>query len=518
MKKILGMSLAILATITSLVGCNSTASEATVDFTKEGEGEVIWWNNYQDPTEDKVDEETARKSNTYREYYYAKDLIEAFQKEYPNIKITTVYKGSYSNIKQAVDSALTGGGLPCIATCYPDSVYSWNEAGAIQDMTGAAEILAKDSDYNQSYLTIEKSMYKSGTLLTLPYSKSAETFVYNETVFNKEGEGECGTSNKTYTAPVAASTKTKYSVPTNWDELIATAKKIKADFPDVFANQKDSDGYFTAVPFCWDSAENMVISLFKNAGIDYTANGDSITSRVLFNNTKAKELLIQLKKWNNEGLIATQNQLPITNASKGYHAYGSNLFCNGKIFMSVSSTAGSRYFTNDGFLANMTKTLAWSNGSQADAKVISQGPSLAFFKTQDDNVSQAAFTFYKYLTNATNSANLAVNTSYFPLRTSAANNEKVKALTTAAATKPADNASTIDKGNYYAGTVMKINDTLTSTDSYFLSPVTKESADCRTAVGNMISTIFNDKTATTDAEIETLVTTALTNAYNTVAK
>ena len=514
-KKVLGLSLAVLS-IMSITGCN-----------KSSKTEVIWWNNYQTPDLSQTTEEEARQNSNYREYYYAKDLIASFEEANPNIKITMVYQGSYSDIKSKVDAALNGGSLPAMVSCYADSAYSWSTSGAVKDMSSVLTELQSDSDFNQTYLSIEKSMYGNGSVLTLPYSKSGETFVYNETVFNQVGAGKCGTDTYTtdstgkqvasYTAPVASASKQKYNVPTNWNELIATARQIKDDFPEVFENQKDSDGYFNAVPFCWDSTENMAISLFKNAGIDYTATGDKITDRVLFNNNKAKELVVQLKKWNNEGLIATQNQLPYSNKAKGYHNYGSTYFAYGKIFMSMSSTAGARYFGNDGYLANMTKALAWGDGDQKDAKVMSQGPSLCFLRNKDTAVENAAVSFYKYLTNTENSAKLAANTSYFPLRTSSKNTETIKNITSAAETKPADDAKKSVKNSYYSGTVMKLNDTYTNDDSYFLSPVTSESAACRTAIGKLINQVF-DTVATTDEEITTLVNTAFDEAYTSVTK
>lgn len=513
-KKLFVLALSALS-IAGLTGCNTQTGTGSV--------EVIWWNNYQVPNLSTTTEEEARKTDTYREYYYAKDLIAKFEEANKDIKIKMVYQGSYNDIKSKVDSALNGGDLPAMVSCYADSAYPWSVAGAVVDMKDAVKELQKDSDFNQNYLSIEQGMYGDGAVLTLPYSKSSETFVYNETVFNKVGAGKAGTDTKdskgndVYTAPESIASKKAYSVPTNWNELIAVARQIKTDYPKVFEEQYDENGYFKAVPFCWDSTENMIISLFKNAGVDYTASGSKITDRVLFKNEKAKELVVQLKKWNNEGLIATQNQLPLTDVSKGYHAYGSTMFSNGKIFMSVSSTAGARYFTNDGYLANMTKTLAWGNGNQKNVKVMSQGPSLCFLRNKNTKVQDAAFTFYKFLTNTENSAKLAVNTSYFPLRTSASTTTEVKALTDASVTKPADNASSSDKGKYYSGTVMKLNTTYSTDNSYFLSPVTNESSKCRTAVGKLINTIFDNKDIKTDEQIKAAVDTAFENAYTSVA-
>lgn len=519
--------LTLLATTAGLaVGCGSqNDSEGGWDKVSErdpieptSETIIIWWNNYQVP--DNPEDESTRTGSKYREYWYAKDLIAAFETEHPNIKVETVYKGAYAAIAKEAATALSGGNQPNIVSCYGDSVATFRTAVAdsVLDMAPYAVSLKNDADYNQNYLDIEKGMYDNG-LYSMPYSKSAETLVVNESVFSKVGAGEAGkTVDGKYTAPVAAASKVAYSIPQNIYDVMDVARKMKADFPDLFANQKDDQGYFTAVPFCWDSAENMFISALQNSGIAYT-NGAGATAveRVLFNNQDAKNLVIQLKKWNNEGLFATQNQLPITNATKGYHEYSSNMVSQGKIFMAVSSTAGARYFAMDGgYKASFNHMPSWKeNGKTAEAKVISQGPSLCFFD-KGEVQNDASFIFYKYLTNATNSGKLAANTSYFPLRAEGYNNDTIKAAVAANAAGITLDASYSDKCNAYTGAVLALNETYSSENNYFLSPVFEESAATRTAVGNLITTVFNDHTATTDADIKTLVDNAFKSAAASV--
>lgn len=528
-----------LLALTSCGGSNSTKTT------------IVWWNNYQVPEiSDSLTEEKARASSTYKEYYWAKDLITEFETAHPNIHVETVYKGSYSNIVTAVKSALSTGDTPNFASGYGDAVATYNAAGASLDMSsfiddanlgfGKKSVYNTDTkettyvddsttakaDFNASYLSLEKGMY-NGKYLSLPFSKSSETLVINQTVFDQVGAGECGVSNDTYKAPKASSSKTKYEVPTNWVDLIATARKMKADFPEVFADQRDEKNYFKAVPFCWDSTQNMVISLFKNMGIPYT-NGAAKTAseQILFNNDAAKKLLKQLKEWNEEGLICTQDQLPITNEAKQYHAYSSNMACEGKIFMSISSTAGTRYYANDGFVSTFNAVPSIDEGIYTNtaptttqaAKVISQGPSLTYFKKSDDVKDAqhvASWEFYKFLTNADNSANLAVKTSYFPLRTASYQNADIVKAVNAASTTLSTTASSADKTTHYSGEVFKLNQTYTTNDSYFLSDVFTLSDAARTAVGNMLDNIFNTKVDATHT-IDSIVDNAVTSAYNSL--
>ncbi|MCI1734450.1 MAG: extracellular solute-binding protein [Bacilli bacterium] len=579
MKKLIKANLVALTLMVAVVGlssCTKTTSTATsttstatstttstaastvsptedpdVDPTKAVT--VTWWNNYQVPDLTKTTEADARKSSTYREYYYAKDLIDAFHAEHTNITVNQVYKGTYNEIVAAVSAGLKSGDTPTMATCYGDNVATFNEAEATLDMssyvsdskvgfgkktTPAGEYVDDAttalSDLNQNYLNIEKGMY-GGKYLSMPYSKSSETVAINKTVFDKVGAGKAGTdttktSNGTttavYTAPVAADSKAAYAVPTNWTDMIKTARQMKVDFPDLFKEQKDTDGYFKSIPFCWDSGENMFISLLKSMNIPYTdGTGADVAHQVLFNNDAAKKLVVQLKKWNNEGLICTQNQLPITNAAKGYHDYSSNKVVAGTIFMAVSSTAGARYFATDGgFEATLNPALGIDDSIYDSTKtpvagpesVISQGPSLTFFQKADVNEQLGAWEFYKYLTSTDNSATLAKNTAYFPLRTSSYNSSTIKALTDAATAGVTADATYSAKGAAYTGEALKLDTTYTTGNKYFLSDVFTYSAKARVAVGGIIKTVFDDKTATSDADITTLVNTAFQTAYDAV--
>lgn len=521
--------LLVTASLITLASCDTTTTKT----------KVIWWNNYQMPTTGT--EEENRNKSSYREYYFAEDLIAEFEKEHSDIEVEQVYKGAYSG-NNSIASALTAAlgspkDLPNMASSYGDNVAIYNNAGVTLDMSSFYNDSSFDkSDLNTSYYDIEKDMY-DGKFLSLPYSKSGEMFVVNKDVFDLEGAGAAGTDSLVtssdgtvsgYKAPVALASKTKYSVPENFTDLITTARKMKADFPEVFTNNRDKNGLLTAVPFVWDSAQNMVISLFKNMNIDYT---DS--SSIKFNNEKAKQLLAQLTKWNKEGLIATQNQLYYSDEAKGYHQYSSTMMTSGTVFMCISSTAGARYFSGNGYhvsfhhTPNIDETIYSVDADTAtigtskakDAKVMSQGPSLTFFKKSEDGSDpseKASWEFYKFLTNATNSTKLAVNTSYFPLHKSSYNDESIKKFVDAAKTDINKDTDKATKDNYAFGKAFELNSTYTDNSNYFLSPVFDKSAAARTAVGNIVAALFDDKNLTensTDAEINAAVDKAFTDAY-----
>lgn len=158
-----------------------------------------------------------------------------------------------------MNSSLSGGNTPNVASIYGDYVAGFMKAGATLVMDdyisnsdyGLGKSVDADgniiddastaqSDINQSYLNGEKNQYSDGKFNSMPFSKSGETLAVNQSVFDKEGAGKAGSDsadkdgNASYTAPTSAASKAKYSVPTNYKELIATARKMKEDYPSLF--------------------------------------------------------------------------------------------------------------------------------------------------------------------------------------------------------------------------------------------------------------------------------------------
>ena len=542
MRKAVCSLFAIALCALSVTGCDTGT---TVSDLHNLTAEITWWNDYaQEGTE-----------GTTQRYDYVESVIDKFNELYPNITVKQENHTSYSNIANEITTGLPVGNIPNMASVYPDPTVVWNEnPDAIlhtEQFFNDPEIgfgKTIDADGNviddpsstyadiQSSIESEKSGYGDGDLLTLPYSRSSEALFINQTVFDKVGGGKCGNDSKEevmtdengellecYTAPTAPDTKEKYEVPTDWTEMIDLARQMKADFPDIFNGAKDQYGCMMTMPICYDSGDNLFISFCKMMGIDYTSE-----SEVLFNNDDAKQMMIQLKKWNNEGLIGTADQLRMTNEAKGWHEYSTSAlnFCH--CFMLISSTTSGMYLGVDGYRVGVYQTPTIGGDDMPDVTfsadvskegehyAISQGPSLVLFRNADPDVEKATFLFYKFLTNTENGAGLAATTGYFANRPSSNETGELKTIIDAADDEITDSTESYEdltlKTNKYKGLSYRINEQYIDQNDYFIATINSHSATARTAVGELVNTVFN-ATATTDAEIETLVDNAFNTAY-----
>lgn len=535
MKRSLGILVALTASVLVLNSCNIGD-----DIT------LVWWNDYQQPDAKKPTADTSR-------YDFAQSVIEAFEEAHPNITVEQRQYASYSEIASKIRTGLNSHVIPNIASVYPDDAATFGDAvlhagqyfddatigfGKTTDAEGNVvddpKTLKSDIDFNS-----EKTSYgdDEDDFLTLPYSRSSEALWINESVFDKVGAGAAGhtasddpkvNGGEQYIAPVAIDSKKAYEVPTTWSEMIELARQMKKDFPETFANQRDEDHWFTAVPICYDSGDNLFISLCKMMGINYTSD-----IRATFDNDDVKKMLVQLKEWNNEGLICTADQFYISGYSdtgEAYHQYSTSMVNFGKTFMLISSTTSGMYLFADGYKADVVSTPTagkadfpiFNSTDAGEHYAIAQGPSLVLFRDNNEDVQKATFEFYKFLTNTDNSAGLAATTGYFPIRSSSNDTDAVKNIVAAADDEVSENTTTAetqqDKKDTYLGRSYKLNEQYTEEGCYFAAPVYNtdqgSSAAARSAVGKLINDLFNNNTATTRQEIEELVDELVTAAIS----
>ena len=138
-------------------------------------------------------------------------------------------------------------------------------------------------------------------------------------------------------------------------------------------------------------------------------------------------------------------------------------------------------------------------------KVISQGPSISFFKNKDERVERASFEFYKALTNSTNSYKLASKTSYFPIRVSS-NNQIVEEYKEAI---KKDNGTYAERQKANTGKMFNLNVKYNNEKVNYMTQAFTYSSASRTAVGNLMSSVLKE-----GVEVDT----AFNSAYNTVVK
>lgn len=396
-------------------------------------------------------------------------MISEFQTANPDIVIEEFSQGDYDSISEKIKNAIPSGTTPTMSFCYPDNVADYIEAGAIEELSSYVENeeygISDLSDYNSSYWA-EGTNYQVEGTYSVPYAKSTEVIFYNATVFEENG----------------------WKVPTTWDELWTLARQIKTKYPQL-------------TPLGYDSDSNLFITMCEQYGIPYTTlNPSEGQTNFLFNNDKAKEMVEELKGYYKEGLLITKGVSP-------NKSYTSTQFTSGKLIMSIGSTGGTTYNKS----LNFNIGVAPLPRGKVNGNVISQGPSICFFKRAKAAEKLAAWKFYVHITNTINTANYSISTGYEPVRTSAYSTDSYGAYIAAGGNMNEEETAFINKlenDNNLLATAAKCTSTFYPADRYFSSPIFPGSGTARDAVGGIFSTVFLDK-STIDQAFENALTACI---------
>jgi len=400
--------------------------------------------------------------------------IGEFNKLYPNIHIEHSSYGGWGDIAGQINTEMAADNQPNIAYCYPDHVAMYNMAKAVVTLDGliaSTEPAVKGDGTTENLgLTQEQiddfipgfynegKAYGDNQMYTMPLSKSTEVLYYNKTFFDANG----------------------LTVPTNWDEMEATCKKILEIDPK-------------AIPLGYDSEDNWFITMCEQYGYDFTsATGDE---HYLFNNDNNKSFVKKLREWYQAGYVTTEAI---------YGAYTSGLFTEldknvSHSYMCIGSSGGASYQIP----ADRAFEVGVAPIPQANAnapKVISQGPSLCILKSgkSTDQEILASWLFVKYLTtNMAFQTEFSSTSGYMPVLKSAQNDE-----TYAGWLGKADGYS------FLTAYVVKVG--LEQADSYFTSPAFNGSSAARTQVGALLAKCMSESTA----DVDGLIDQAFEDAYD----
>ena len=392
-------------------------------------------------------------------------FISAFNKIYPNITITHSQQGGYDDVKTNVSKAIPAGTTPTMTYCYPDHVADYLPSDSVVKLDNYINSkvigLGVDnglgdgdvSDFIPTYLSEGNQYTVAGKAVdgyySMPYSKSTEVLFYNKDAFELYG----------------------WEVPQTWDQMWALCKTIKDTLPD-------------CTPLGYDSDANFFITYCAQNDIPYTTGvGDN---HFLFNNAEAKAFVNTIKDYSciegGKGYWTSQTQL-------GSGTYTSTKFTNEEVLMSIGSTGGTTYNKSDNF---ETGVAALPQSDLNDGKVIMQGPSICFMS--DSNLKQrvAAWLFYKFITNTTNSAIWSSKTGYNPVRTSSFSDDNYAQ----------SSYDIVNKVLQFTGTGSNYS------DWYYTSPSFKGSSAARTEITNLMSGVLTG-TKTVDKAFEDAYTNCL---------
>ena len=386
------------------------------------------------------------------------ETIVEFNKLYPNITVEHDTYGDYDGVRDQIKTEITVGDQPNLAYCYPDHVALYNMAGAVQtlDVLIESEYGFSDediADFIPAYYN-EGKAFGDGKMYTLPIVKSTEVLYYNKTFFEKNG----------------------LTVPTTWAEMENVCKQIKQIEPN-------------CIPLGYDSESNWFITMCEQYGSEYTStDGENFR----FNNETNRNFVKMFRTW-------FENKWVTTEALSG--GYTSALFTGSsssgdavstRCYMCIGSTGGATYQqptqTNGEFEFEVGITTIPQVNPNAP-KVISQGPSVCIFKSEDPQEVLASWLFAKYLaTDVTFQARVSMNNGYAPVVNSVKENPIYAEFL--------DSASTANIQAY----AVKV--ALSQADAYYVSPAFNGSSVARDQVGLLMQKCLTEKASDVDAMIQ----------------
>lgn len=344
------------ASSVALTACAGTGSNST----QGGDGKTItWWSSH--PGQSKATEQ---------------ELINRFQKEFPDLKVNLVDAGkNYEECAQKFNAALSGGDLPDVVML--SDVWWFNFA--LNKQITPVEDVAQKAGIDTS--TFVKSLYEDynldGKHYAMPFARSTPLFYYNKDMWQKAGLPDRG--------------------PESWPEMDEWANKLKGVIGDAKAH-----GWGNAVDYLSWTFEGPMWTL----GGAYSDGWDM--------------------KFTSPGTIKSVEWLKSTVSKDGYASISQSIandFSAGLYASAIASTGDLSGILGNSKFNVGTAPLPNPNGTGGCP---TGGAGLAIPSGIDDERKVNAAKFINFITNDTNTAYWSREVGYMPVRTNAANDPEEK--------------------------------------------------------------------------------------------
>ena len=469
MRKVICIMLALLFAV-SLVGCHGKVEHAIFElpesFDTEKQYEITFW---------------AKNENNQTQRDIYAQAVAGFEEIYPNINVTLSSYTDYGQIRNDVLTNLATNTTPNVCITYPDHVAEYMQG---DNVIVPLDSLMVDPKYGLGGSDvrfdapgrddiIDKFLAEciiDGSYYALPFMRSTEACYVNKTYVEALG----------YTLPDVLT----------WDFVWEVSEAAIAK--DESGNYK-INGQKTMIPFIYKSTDNMMISMLKQKGADYsTENGDIL----MFNDT-AKELLFTIASHANTRAFSTFK----------ISSYPANFLNAGQCIFAIDSTAGATWMgtnaplcdiSEDNLVEFETAVMPIPQFDPENVQMISQGPSVCVFNKEDSGEVLASWLFVQYL--LTNDVQISYSSTegYVPVTKMAQESDEYRDYLS---------RSGEDNQLYYDVKIDTTKMLIEHTDDTFVTPVFNGSASLRDAAGQMIENVTNSvrrKENVDDAYIENL--------------
>lgn len=305
-------------------------------------------------------------------------LAENFMNENPNIKINLQFQGNYRELFEKLMAAAKANQLPTMTQIYCNRLSWYIEKGLVENLDPYMEnekIGFSDeekADYPQLFL--DDGIW-NGHQYAMPFNKSQMVLYYNVDMF-KEANIE---------------------IPKTWDQWKTAAEKLTKD------TDGDGEPDIYGIVFANNISTDIAPWLKQAGGITMSEE----TNELFFDTPETKEAIEFLN-----GLIQSK-----VARLAGEDKYANLPLSQGKAAMCVASTSALSSLEKD-----TVEGVNWFLAPLPAHKTNDQlyyGTNIAVYNTGTPEEKLGAWLFTKYLSTPENTAFLAQNTGYLPVRYSA---------------------------------------------------------------------------------------------------
>ena len=310
------------------------------------------------------------------EQEFDRAIVAQYEEEHPDIDIEENYI-PYAEYLSKINTMAAAGSMPDIFNLPEGNVFEWGEKGALLDLKPLydnAGVKPEDVSVDSAIFSTDNQIWSVG------YNVTTMCMYYNKDMLKEAGIDLPSTD--------AAS-------PWSWDEFVENAKKITKDSsgngPDDEGFDPDSISvYGTMMPTDWVK----FIALLHTNGVGIlNEDGDALG----ISTPEGIEVIQAIADLGN-----TIHCAPSSAMAKGAFSDASAMLMNGQVAMVIDGGWALANYTNEGFDVGVAPVPAFQQAAD-----ISWTAGLCMSPNAAEN--EAAFDFYQYFTNFTNSVDAALN-------------------------------------------------------------------------------------------------------------
>jgi sn-glycerol 3-phosphate transport system substrate-binding protein len=317
-------------------------------------------------------------------------IVDNFNKSQSNIKVVTVFQGTYDDLLSKLNTALASNAAPALAQVYDIGQAYMRQSG---ETVPIQAFIDRDkfntSDFEPAVLNYYKYQDK---LQSMPWNASSSILLYNKDAFKAAGLDP-------------------EKPPTTFGEVTDYAKKL---------TKKDASGQTVQYGFGPSIYGWLFEQLMATSGALYCDNGngrDDRANKVVYNGPEGKAILDWWKAGVDGGYFYNPG---IDNAG------ATNAFNAGKSAMYIESSASLRGSVNSAKFTVGTGIYPHPDSKPATGGNIIGGASLYIMKSRPAEEQQAAWEFIKYAMTPAVQAQWNLDTGYYPVVKAAYNEQASK--------------------------------------------------------------------------------------------